>query len=226
MTSATPSASEYAGAGGGVDGWDGAVPGGLWEAARRCRNRFVCKGLRMLLVRHCFLFAVLMICVYTELAHGKLYNWSTLPAAFAGLLINFALGGLWDGGWRGANLGTALIAMGLVLLIFGWPYMRGGISAGDLKLMVAVAAIGGLHNMFIVTALFYTALVGLLMAVLVLIWRGSLWAGVKGAFAFTFVPKRKGAGQKAPESRITVPYGVAIAVGSVLAWYLVELPGS
>ena len=182
-----------------------------------------------MLVRHCFLFAVLIICVYTDLAHGKVYNWCTLPGILAGLLINFVLGGLWDGGWTGANLGGSVVAVGFVALIVAWPYLRGGIAAGDVKLMLAVAAIGGFHAYFILNALVYTALLGLLMAVLVLIWRGRLWAGVKGAVRFTFStgssPAEEGS-EKAPERRITVPYGVAVAIGSVVAWYVVELPAA
>jgi Flp pilus assembly protein protease CpaA len=97
------------------------------------------------------------------------------------------------------------------------------------KLMLAVAAIGGFHDYFIINALVYTALFGLLMAVLVLIWRGRLWAGVKGAVRFTFSAgslQAEGGSEKAPERRITVPYGVAVAIGSVVAWYLVELPAA
>ena len=180
-----------------------------------------------MLARHCLLFVVLVVCVYTDLSHRKIYNWSTLPAIFVGLLFNFVLGGLWEEGWSGANLGGSLIAVGVVLLIFGWPYLKGGIAAGDVKFMLAVAAIGGLRNFYIINALFYTALIGFLMAILALIWRGRLWAGLKGAFRFTFsieAATSQAEGQKAPESKVTIPYGVAIAIGSLIAWYLVELP--
>ena len=182
-----------------------------------------------MIVRHCLLFAVLVMSSYTDLAHGKIYNWCTLPAIALGLTLNGVLGGVWEGGWLGANLGSSALALLIVAVLFAWPYMKGGIAAGDVKLMVAVASIGGLHNMFIAYALFYCALIGALMAVLVFIWRGQLAEGLKGAVRFTFSTQRLGetgeaaAGTKPPASRITVPYGLAIAIGSVVAWYKVEL---
>ncbi len=68
-----------------------------------------------MLARHCLLFAVLIVCVYTDLAYGKLHNWCTLPAIFAGLLINYVFGGLRDGGWLGTNLAGSALAVGIVL---------------------------------------------------------------------------------------------------------------
>ena len=184
----------------------------------------------MMVVRHCLLFGLLIICVYTDLAHRKIYNWCTLPAIVVGLLLSYAMGGLWDGGWLGVNLGSAALALALVGVIFGWPYARGGIAAGDVKLILAVGAIGGLHNAFTPYAVFYSALIGALMAVLALIWRGKLKEGLKGAVHFTFSTQRLRASgedeleEKKPSvSGVTVPYGLAIALGSVIAWYQVEL---
>jgi len=180
----------------------------------------------MIIVRHCLLFAVLILSVYTDVAHGKVYNWCTLPAILAGLLLNYVLGGVWDASWVGMNLGSSALAVGMVAAVFAWPYLKGGIAAGDVKLMLAVAAIGGFHNVFIAYALFYAGLIGALMAVLAFIWRGKLREGLAGALRFTFTTKRLETppeGTESPPSRITVPYGVAIALGSVIAWYQVEL---
>ncbi len=177
----------------------------------------------LLLCRHCLLFTVVIVAVYTDIARCKIYNWCTLPAIFLGLLFGLAIGGLWGGGWRGGNLGSSALAIVMVAVVFAWPYLKGGIAAGDLKLMLAVAAVGGTHKGFIFHALLYTALVGALMALLVVIWRGRLRAGLGGALRFAFSLKRR-APEQAQAEKITVPYGVAISIGSILAWYMVEFP--
>jgi len=179
-----------------------------------------------MIARHCLLFAVLIVCVYTDLARGKIYNWCTLPAILAGLLVNYVLGGLLDGGWAGANLGSSALGLAIGGVILGWPYLRGSIAAGDVKLMLAVGAIGGMHRFFLLYAFLYSALIGALMALLALLWHGKLWEGVKGAVRFTFSTGRvDGASGEGgpPGSGVTVPYGFAISVGSVIAWYLTTL---
>ncbi len=189
-----------------------------------------------MIVRHCLLFALLIVCVYTDLARGKIYNWCTLGAMFAGLLVNYVLGGLLDGGWLGVNLGNSALGLMVAAVVFAWPYLRGGIAGGDVKLMLAVGAIGGLHNFFVVYALLYSALIGALMAVVVLIWRGRLREGLKGAVRFTLSTGRASGGEparhrdpqqadrEASPSGVTVPYGFAISIGSVVAWYVTMLP--
>ncbi|MFP4176699.1 MAG: A24 family peptidase [Planctomycetota bacterium] len=183
----------------------------------------------ILIVRHILLFLLLVITVYTDLARGKIYNWATLPAIGLGVGVNFVLGGVFDGGMTGANLTSSLLAMALVALLFGWPYWRGGIAAGDVKFMLAVGALGGLHRLFTPYALLYSSLIGALMAVLVFIWRGELISGVGRAIRFTFSARRVDMMEKDNEAGedhklITIPYGCAIATGTIIAWYLVELP--
>ncbi|MFP4027998.1 MAG: prepilin peptidase [Candidatus Brocadiia bacterium] len=188
----------------------------------------------MVLARHFLLFALLIICVYTDLASGKIYNWCTFPALFVGVLTNYVIGGFTEGGWTGMNLVSSAAGIILVLAVFGWPYLRGGIAAGDVKLMLAVGGIGGMHELYSIYAVFYSVLVGALMAFLLFVWKGRLWQGLKGSFRYAFsTGKVKGENSEDPgeteESEnsftgLTIPYGFAIAVGSVIAWYLVEVP--
>ena len=182
------------------------------------------------LARHCLLFALVIVAVYTDLARGRIYNWCTLGALYVGLLLNFVLGGLWGGTPWSASLGASAVAIALVLLVCAWPYLKGGIAGGDVKLMLAVAAIGGMKGGFIAYALFFCSLIGALMALLALIWRGWLLEGLRGAARFTFTlqrldaPRTQDTGDaQRPAARITIPYGVAVACGSVIAWYLVEV---
>lgn len=176
--------------------------------------------------RHCVLMAVLIAAAYTDVAHRRIPNWLTLSGILAGLFLNFALGGIWDDGAFGANLGSSLLAAAVSGLVFLWPYLKGGIGGGDVKLMVAVGCLGGMHRGYIVYALFYSALIGALLAVLVLIWHRRLWEGLKSSLLFVVTFRKHSRlqeGASEPSSHLTVPYGAAIAVGSILAWCMVEL---
>jgi len=200
-------------------------------ACRGPRLLEVISGERMedyvLLGRHCVLLALLVVSLYTDLAQGKLYNAVTLPALCLGLVLNYALGGLVEGGVFGHNLASGLLGLVAVGLLFLWPYLKGGIAAGDVKLACAVAAIGGFSR-YTFCAIAYSAVLGALMALLVLIRHGRLWAGMKGSVRLAFGGKRADAAPPQPASeggaRLTVPYGAAIAIGSTLAWFVVELP--
>src|SRR5437016_4223271 len=89
--------------------------------------------------------AALAVATVTDLRRREVPNWLTYPAFAFGLGANTALLG------SGA-LGQALFAVLFVLLVLGLPCWLGGIGAGDLKLMLAVAALER-------TPLIYSALV-------------------------------------------------------------------
>jgi hypothetical protein len=106
--------------------------------------------------------------------------------------------------------------------------------------MLAIGAIGGMHEYFTIYAAFFSVLIGGAMALVVFLWHGRLLEGLKGALRFTFsvrhVDEVSGGDsedeqqQQQEESaveestqQLTVPYGVAIAVGTAVAWYTVEL---
>ena len=181
----------------------------------------------ILLGKHCVLLGLLVGCLYTDLARGKIYDYAVLPALFVGLLLNFMLGGLWDGGLQGVNLGSALLATVLAGGVFLWPYAKGGIGGGDVKLMAAVGALGGFHELYIILALIYTAVLGAAMAAVLLIWRGKFLEGLKGSLRFVFSLKRVDAKEDEAEGdepeKLTIPYGTAICLGSTLAWFVTEL---
>jgi len=181
----------------------------------------------ILLGKHCVLLGLLVGCLYTDLARGKIYDYAVLPALFAGLLLNFVLGGLWDGGLQGVNLSSALLGTVLAGGIFLWPYARGGIGGGDVKLMAAVGALGGFHELYIILALIYTAVLGAAMAVVLLIWRGRFREGLTRSLRFIFSLKRvdenDGESEGEQPEKLTIPYGTAICLGSTLAWFVTEL---
>jgi len=169
------------------------------------------------LLRHVCLLALAVVCAYTDLARGRLYNVVTL----GGLAVGLALAYLLDAkspGWphlKGALL--AVVAGGGILLLI---HLLGGLGAGDVKLMAAVGALApfdarGSSWPFVLTALMFTALVGAAIAIGILIWQRRLLRGLKDSARalFTFRAKKPEGGPAT-----TVPYGLAIAVGTMWAW--------
>lgn len=134
------------------------------------------------------LSVLLVVTAFTDLAYGLVYDWLTIPAACLGLLVHTLVDG-WAGTERAA-LGLA-VAVG----IFGLGVLLGGLGGGDAKAMAAVGALGGYP--FILWALLYTAVIGGVIGLVVLM--------------------RSGPGNR---KSATVPYGLAIAVGTASAWVI------
>ncbi|OGV45649.1 MAG: hypothetical protein A2X46_14890 [Lentisphaerae bacterium GWF2_57_35] len=151
------------------------------------------------------LAAVITIAVYTELKNKRIPNWIALLGILAGLAIGYLPGGI---SLRASFAGLAA-GFGL-LFIF---YVFGGIGGGDVKLMGAIGALVGYP--LILPVVFYTAIVGGFMAIMLLIWKGRFWQ-VLSLF------RRKSEQTAAPEPRepLTIPYGVAIAAGCVMALFM------
>jgi prepilin peptidase CpaA len=145
----------------------------------------------------------------------RIPNWLTLNALVAGLAFH-----LGTGGFRGflGSLSAALIA-GVLFFVF---LLAGGVGAGDLKLMMAVSAISGLH--YLPQELLYTVVFGGFI--------GLLYAGFKGRLRSTFancfvlISHHKSNGLKSHpvlnvenSEMLRMPYGVFIAMG-VIAVFL------
>lgn len=156
-------------------------------------------------------FLLLLATAVTDFVYKKIYNFITLPAIALGLIGNSVFGG-WDG-LKFSLLGL-LIGSGVFFLIF----IFGGMGGGDVKLMAAIGALMG--SPFIVGAVFYSILVGGLLAIILMIWKGTLWSSLKNIFRSLYtslVPGLERVPLK-PENSLPVPYGMAIVLGSLWAW--------
>ncbi len=153
------------------------------------------------------LATMLAIAVYVELKERRIPNWLTLTGMALGLLISYlhGTGAFW------MSLGGLAIGFGF-LFIF---YVFGGLGGGDVKLMGAAGALMGAD--LIKPALFYTAFIGAFLAVMMVIWRKDFWMRIGwGLQRLAFW--RKGEAQPlAPNVPVAVPYGMAIALGCLVA---------
>ncbi|HEY0795218.1 MAG TPA: A24 family peptidase [Acidisarcina sp.] len=153
-----------------------------------------------------------MIGAFYDVKSRRVPNLLTVPAFVLGLTLHAGLDG-----WRGLGSAAAagLIA-GAVFLIF---YLAGGMGAGDVKLIAAVAALAGMPR--ITSLLLLTALAGGILAVLLAVSRGRLKATLINVGALLVHHGTSGL-RPHPDlnllnsATLRLPYAVAIAGGSAL----------
>jgi prepilin peptidase CpaA len=148
----------------------------------------------------------------TDLRDRRVPNRLTFPAILFGLLLHFSMDG-WKG--LGQSAAAGLIA-GVIFLIF---WLAGGMGAGDVKLITAVACIAGLSHVFWLLAL--TAVAGGVMAIGLALWRGRLKETILNLGALAVHHRFEGL---KPHPNLNVgntrtlrlPYALAIAAGSAI----------
>ena len=171
----------------------------------------------LLYLRQGTLLAMLIVCVYTDLAKGKLYNWVTLPGLALGLAIGFMLeGAAASRPHFQRELADSIMAAALGGGTLFVVYLFGGFGAGDVKLMAAAGALCADWRMTLF-ALMYAAVVGAAMALGYLIWKGRLLEGLKRSARLLFTFRRDARKAEARED-IFLPYGFAISAGTLWAW--------
>jgi prepilin peptidase CpaA len=152
--------------------------------------------------------------MYFDLKSRKIPNWLTLPAILTGLTYNVLLDGR-----EGFIFSTVGLVFGIGLLIL--PYLMGGMGAGDVKLMGAIGSIVG--PVMTVRIFLVSAVLGLAFSLIVIIadarYRDAIRARVSRLL------QRKNTGTDPAEGnwafpRITLPYGVVLAVGALFSSYL------
>lgn len=158
----------------------------------------------MELVPALVLTVVLLTAVNTDLRFRRIPNWLTFSTAVAGLGIAWMLSG-----WSGLVVSLQGAGVGLALMLL--PFMLGWTGAGDVKLMVAIGAMGG--PSFVFQVCLYAAIVGGLMAVVVLLRRHKL----RAAFTYLFLFWRLPGDYRSSLAAGSIPYAPAIAVGALFA---------
>lgn len=159
---------------------------------------------------------VITIAAFLDLKYRRIPNLLTAPALVLGLILNFYYSGF-------TGLGKAFIAVFVMVVVLIIPFILRGLGAGDIKLLAAVAALNGLE--FSVNVLLYTAVTGGIIAVLISIIKGRLILVSHNVFSMlqtvtsglNKIPRE----QHVPPvlSEIRFPYGIAIFIGTILAYW-------
>jgi prepilin peptidase CpaA len=149
--------------------------------------------------------------IYQDVKYRRIPNVVVLTALIAGIGIN-----TYFGGWHGSI--NSLLGFGIGFVPMLLLHIFGAMGAGDVKLSGAVGTILGVgimpHTLVIV------AMLGGLLAVLTTLRAGTLFSTLHGVLRI-FVGMLPGWEMPrfamAPDRRHTIPYGVAIMVGSLIS---------
>ncbi len=160
-----------------------------------------------------------LVAAITDLRHGRIPNWLTLPLWLLGLARATYLGGA--GGFGKALEVSVLLALPYLVLFF---LAKGG--AGDAKLMAALGAWLSLEEGLVVLCCVATA--GMVLALLTLAarreWHSPLWglwaslyllaaAWGSGTRSGRLLPSNEQGPPQERAGRLTLPYGMAIFIG-------------
>ncbi|MBM7661638.1 prepilin peptidase CpaA [Bacillus mesophilus] len=155
------------------------------------------------------LIVILLVSLYTDLKNRKILNIVTLPGIVIGFMLNLYISGLEGFLFSGKGF---LLGFGLFLI----PFLRGGIGAGDVKLMAAIGAMKGAT--FVFHAFLYTAIIGGLISLFLIVKKMGLTQSFRYMF-FTFALFGGNAGtiQQSSSKDMSFPYGIAICIGTIMA---------
>ncbi len=152
-----------------------------------------------------------------DIKERRIPNWLIVFALTGGVLLN---------SWHGLlHVIDACMGFGLGIGVLFIPFALGWIGAGDVKLVGAIGAILG-HTL-LPRVLFYSALAGGVLAIFSLMWNGidwqrvkSLWRDVSMLIYSQGVVLPETMHERELTQTHTVPYGVAITIGTLIAVYL------
>jgi prepilin peptidase CpaA len=149
--------------------------------------------------------------IYYDVRYRRIPNVLVLSALLAGVSINTAFGG-WQGMLSSLE-GFALAFFPMLLM-----HIFGAMGAGDVKLFGAVGAVLGVS--LVPLAFVLVVMLGALLAVYTMLRAGTVFSTLHGVFRI-FVGLLPGWEMPrfaiSPDRKHTIPYGVAIMLGSLIA---------
>ncbi len=159
------------------------------------------------------LIALITGAVYTDVRHGKIDNKLTLTCIVLGMVMSLLSAGL-------HGLAQSIAGAGLIMVLYLLFAPRIGIGGGDVKLMMAVGALMGIR--FAAWSLLFTAAIGGMLAVAVMIRHRALTSTLRGMFTNLLLKICIQAPvELAGVSRgLKLRYSPAIALGTLLTYVL------
>lgn len=158
-----------------------------------------------------FLFAIVFICMYTDIRFKKIYNHFTFSGIILGVGFNFLYGGV--PGIKSSLLG--LLVGGLLLFIF---YLAGGMGAGDVKFLAAVGAFKGME--FVFQATLYGVIAGGVFTIFYLLFKKKLLTTFINIWQLIYrtLTLKKLNVQFDGMEKIYIPYGFFLGLGVIFHW--------
>jgi prepilin peptidase CpaA len=148
------------------------------------------------------------VAIATDLARGRIYNWLTLPGLLMGLAYAAAVGG-----WVG--LGDSALGAGCALLLYGWLFWLNAMGGGDVKLLMAMGAWGGLA--YSQEVAFLSLFLGGVLALFILLLKGRLPSFLRrmSRFLLTLLVRELEVEMPHVDRKLTMPYGIPIGIAGV-----------
>jgi prepilin peptidase CpaA len=163
------------------------------------------------------LFALISLAAYFDIKERRIPNWLILFGFIGGVLLAALQGS------THLVVSVASFFVGIVALLI--PFAFGWMGAGDVKLLAAISALLGYSRL--PRVLFYSSLVAGSIALLALasgyarqLSFRNFWTDCK--FMFLTVPTGlpKSIPLESNASAYSVPWGAAIAAGTIMAYYI------
>lgn len=149
--------------------------------------------------------------VYYDVRYRRIPNVLVLSLLIGGLTINISFGG-----FNGAL--TSLEGFGLAFLPMLLIHMFGAMGAGDVKLFAAVGSVIGVS--MVPMTFVVVVMLGAVLAIYTMLRSGTIFSTLHGVLRI-FVGIMPGWEMPRfaipPDRRHTIPYGVAIMLGSLIA---------
>ena len=161
---------------------------------------------------------ILVAASWIDLKQHRIPNFLTFSALIAGFSLQFLLQG-----WQGLTYSLGGLAVGfLILMPF---YIKGGMGAGDVKLMAAAGAFLGFKGALLAVGL--TLFAGSIMGIFLLVLLGGIRAAMLryyGTLKLLFYSHSIDLSYMPPPpdeaAAVKFPYAAAICVGTIAAmWY-------
>ena len=157
------------------------------------------------------LIPVAVFIVYYDVRYRRIPNILVLSLIIGGLTINTSFGGL-----NGAL--TSLEGLALAFLPMFLIHMFGAMGAGDVKLFGAVGSVIGVS--MVPMTFVVVVMLGAVLAIYTMLRSGTIFSTMHGVLRI-FVGIMPGWEMPRfaipPDRKHTIPYGVAIMLGSVIA---------
>ncbi len=144
----------------------------------------------------------------TDLIWGKIFNWFTALIAIFGIFASF-----YFMGWTGVGQSVLGVIAGFIL--YGWMFGLRFMGGGDVKLLMALGAWGGLHYTEEVAIL--GVMVGGVMSLLILIFTGKIIDFSKRLYSFLlsiFVKELEIQTIKVDKT-LTMPFGIPLSIAAI-----------
>ena len=158
----------------------------------------------------CLLIPLTVGVAYFDIKHRRIPNRLVLVAFFSGLIANSI-----SSGWRGLgdSILGCLLGFGLMLSL----HLFGALGAGDVKLFAAISSIIGVG--VVVKTFIIVVLVGALLAIGSMVYTRTAQVTLQRVLMILvgFLPGWKIPRYEVTSDRHTLPYGVAITLGTLIS---------